>query len=116
MTLESDLATLSATGLCFHGPDGTGYDFTAAGIAAAARDISKDSRLPPRAHESYEPTLRDRFAIAALTGLLGANDSRESTVAPWREQSATVVAAAAYEYADAMLAARASKPAATETP
>lgn len=60
--------------------------------------------------------LRDRFAMAALTGLLGANDSRDSTVAPWREQSNDVVARAAYEYADAMLAARASKPAATETP
>lgn len=50
-SLAANLATLSATGLCFHGPDGTDYDFTAAGIAAAARDVGENSSLPPRASE-----------------------------------------------------------------
>lgn len=70
--LDQDLAILSASGLCFHGPDGTDYDFTAAGIAAAARDVAKDSSLPPRAPEG-----RREVSKASSGGTAGAVVSEE---------------------------------------
>jgi len=51
-------------------------------------------------HEGME--LRDFFAAHAMAGLLAPN-------VPWDEQSVPVYAEMAYEYADAMLAARRHK-------
>jgi hypothetical protein len=43
------------------------------------------------------PTLRDRFAMAALTGILAG---------PWRETSTVTIVRKAYDAADCMLAMR----------
>ena len=54
-----------------------------------------------------QPTLRDRFAMAALQGLASAHDDGTGQCQPFWQRSFAEQAAGAYALADAMLAARA---------
>lgn len=62
-----------------------------------------------KAGAESQPTLRDRFAMAALQGLLTDNVSYEGRgYQPMADQAPEKVAEYAYSLADAMLKARAS--------
>ena len=67
------------------------------GVYAIIEFIVKDH--VEKHHKGYQPTLRDQFAMAALTGMLAA--------CPHPEELITRRSNTAYEYADAMLKARA---------
>lgn len=60
-----------------------------------------------------QPTLRDQFATAALSGLLASPHSDSYQFPPYAHQQPAQVAKEAYELADAMLAAREPKVEAT---
>lgn len=62
-------------------------------------------------NKGEQPSLRDRFAMAALTGISGSTASGHRLIT---EAMADVCAINAYALADAMLVARAPKPEATE--
>jgi len=57
-----------------------------------------------RLSEWVQPTLRDRFAMAALTGILSANP-KSLTDATWKEETKRL-ANGAYNISDAMIEAR----------
>lgn len=57
-----------------------------------------------------QPTLRDQFAIAALGGLLGFPHHEGFQFPPPSHSQPADVASLAYAFADAMLAARETKP------
>lgn len=63
--------------------------------------ILDDNRTQSLFAQQQQPTLRDRFAMAALTGLLSAAENAEDW--SWRTGS---VAGDAYLFADSMMEAR----------
>lgn len=67
-------------------------------LEEACRSVIGESQR----REAQEPSLRDRFAMAALQGMLARGQDAGSTCEAF--------ALGAYEYADAMLAVRSAKP------